>query len=167
MLWVYQGKNFASHRLLVQCAHADLSMRHKDCEVFLKCDGRVLDEYDTEMNGDCMSCYVASEAGKVSGFPILQEQSVVMTVRHAHAFGLDVLNPIQQPLAYLHKRFHQGRRSSTSTRFVLSLRRTQSDGEISRQRGRNQASAVFSCAAHRSVSLHAIRYTSPHLLLHR
>ena len=43
-------------------------MRHKDCEVFLKCDGRVLEEYATDIDGDHISCYVASEAEKVSGF---------------------------------------------------------------------------------------------------
>lgn len=43
-------------------------MRHKDCEVFLKCDGRVLEEYATDIDGDRISCYVASEAEKVSGF---------------------------------------------------------------------------------------------------
>ncbi|TFY64528.1 hypothetical protein EVJ58_g2561 [Rhodofomes roseus] len=39
-------------------------MRHRDCEVHITCDGRTLDEYNVEVEGNVVECYVASEAGK-------------------------------------------------------------------------------------------------------
>ncbi|KAH9933758.1 uncharacterized protein B0H18DRAFT_981897 [Fomitopsis serialis] len=39
-------------------------MKHRDCQIFIKCDGKVLDEHDVQVEDTVISCYIASEAGK-------------------------------------------------------------------------------------------------------
>ncbi|KAH9935640.1 uncharacterized protein B0H18DRAFT_976636 [Fomitopsis serialis] len=40
-------------------------MRHRECEIRITCDGQELDEYDVQVNGNVVECYVLSESGKV------------------------------------------------------------------------------------------------------
>lgn len=47
-------------------------MKYLDCETHVTCDGQALDEYDVQVEGNVIECYVASESGKVCGICIDQ-----------------------------------------------------------------------------------------------
>ncbi|TFY64506.1 hypothetical protein EVJ58_g2557 [Rhodofomes roseus] len=40
-------------------------MRHRDFEIRITCDGKALDEYNVQVKGNTIECYVASDAGKI------------------------------------------------------------------------------------------------------
>jgi len=40
-------------------------MRHRNLEVLIECDGRVLEEYNVQVKESIYECYIASEPDKV------------------------------------------------------------------------------------------------------
>ncbi|KAH9933753.1 uncharacterized protein B0H18DRAFT_1115135 [Fomitopsis serialis] len=40
-------------------------MRHRDCEIAITCDGKRLEEYNVQVEGNVAECYIASESDKV------------------------------------------------------------------------------------------------------
>ena len=59
---VLHSQRFATHlqELLIES-----SMRHRDFEVLVTCEGEPLHEYAVTSDGNAIECYVVSEPGKV------------------------------------------------------------------------------------------------------
>ncbi|TFY64521.1 hypothetical protein EVJ58_g2558 [Rhodofomes roseus] len=77
-------------------------MKYRDCEIYIACDGRPLDEYDVQVEGNVIECYVASESGKVFEIKCSNLSSHALVVNTA-VDGRRFSRPISLRLGSMHK----------------------------------------------------------------
>jgi len=56
-------------------------MRHRDCEIFITCDGKALEEYNVQVEGNVAECYIASESDKIFEIKCSNHSSTYFSVQ--------------------------------------------------------------------------------------
>lgn len=59
-------------------------MKHRGCEIRIMCDGEVLEEYNGQVEGNTIKCYVASDDGKVCRYEHESRGEPVCIHEHFH-----------------------------------------------------------------------------------